>query len=134
MKKLVLIVLLIPLVGCLTAGMWGKKKSPAETASLYYKFLMWKYYDRASQFVDHEKRYDYDDFVSRNEEKLNITAYELKEVIYNDDQSECTINVLIRYYRYPSVSEKSVITEDTWILKEKNWFILSDFKDGIYNQ
>jgi hypothetical protein len=95
---------------------------------------MWKYYDRASQFVDHEKRYDYDDFVSRNEEKLNITAYEIKEVIYNDDQSECTINVLIRYYRYPSVSEKSVITEDTWILKEKNWFILSDFKDGIYNQ
>jgi hypothetical protein len=54
--------------------MWGKRKTPAETASLYYNLLMWKYYDRASQFVDLEKRYDYDDFVSRNKEKLNITS------------------------------------------------------------
>lgn len=133
MKKVVLIAFLIPLLGCLSAQMWGKKKSPAETASLYYKFLMWKYYDRASQFVDDEKRYDYEDFVSRNEDNLNITDYEIKEVIYNEDQSECRITVLVKYYRYPSVSEKSVTVEDRWILKERNWFVISNFDEGIYN-
>ena len=108
------------------------RKSPAESAELYYKLLKWKYFDRAAVIVDVEKRNQYEDFVSRNEDNLNITAYEVKEVIFSENGTESVVKINVKYYKYPSVSEETVILEDKWVLKDKNWYIYSDFEKEIF--
>lgn len=108
------------------------RNSPAESSEMYYKLLKWKYFDRAAAIVDLEKRHQYDDFVLRNKDKLNITDYQVKEVIVSEDGTESIVKIHVKYYKYPSVSEESVILEDKWVLKDRNWYISSDFEKGIF--
>jgi hypothetical protein len=42
------------------------------------------------------------------------------------------IRVLYTYYKYPSVSEKSVMVQDTWIRKGDFWYVSSDFDQGTF--
>ncbi|MGH7890881.1 MAG: hypothetical protein ACREN0_01260, partial [Thermodesulfobacteriota bacterium] len=73
--------------------------------------------------------------------------YEIKEMVYITENQpgaspeekekvketgECEIRVLFTYYKYPSVSEKSVMVEDTWIQKGNFWYISSDFDEGSF--
>jgi hypothetical protein len=103
---------------------------------------MWKYYEKAAQFVDPEKYAEYEAFVSANEKDLNVTGYEIKEITYvveevpgaggeapdpGSEKAEADIRVVFTYYKYPSVSEKSVTSVDRWVKKGKKWYISSDF-------
>ena len=108
------------------------RKSPAESADLYYKLLMWKYYDKAIALVNQEDRSQFDDFVQRNKDNLNITDYQVKKVILNEDVQEATVEVIVTFYKYPSVSEETLIIEDKWILNGKEWYISPDFEQDIY--
>jgi len=108
------------------------RKSPVESADMYYKLLMWKYYDRAVVLVDQEKRSQFEAFVQRNKDNLNITDYQIKEVILGEDGQEGAVKVIVTYYKYPSVSEKTSIVDDAWILNGKNWYISPDFEHEIY--
>ena len=108
------------------------RKSPAESADLYYKLLMWKYYDRAMALVDQEERSQFEEFVQRNKDNLNITDYQVKKVILGEDGQEGTVEVIVTFYKYPSVSEKTLILDDNWILTGKEWYISPDFEQDIY--
>lgn len=109
----------------------GGGKTVAETASAYYKMLMWRYYDRASVFVDEEKRKGFEELFAEDRSNLNITSYEIKEVIMEGDERSL-VKVLVTYYKYPSVSEKTVVVEDTWVRKKGSWYIRSDFEDEMF--
>ena len=147
MKKILILVLpLIVLLGCgSTASLIQKddRESLAKSTDLYYKLIMWKYYDKAARFVDSESMDDYEDFVTRNEKDLNITNYEIKEVVYidpalgentedNKKTKESIVRVLFTYYKYPSVSEKTVTIQDTWLQKGKVWYVISDYEEGVF--
>ena len=137
------ILLLVVLAGCGGAsGMIQKDEQESLTKStdLYYKLIMWKYYEKAAQFVDPEKYSDYEAFVSANEKDLNITGYEIKEITYvveevpgsggetpdpESEKAEAEVRVNFTYYKYPSVSEKSVTSVDTWVNKGKKWYLSS---------
>lgn len=108
------------------------RKSPAESADMYYKLLMWKYYDKAMAFVNQEERGQFEDFVHRNKDNLNITDYQVKKVILGEDGQEGSIEVVVSFYKYPSVSEKTLILDDSWILIGKEWYISPDFEQEIY--
>jgi hypothetical protein len=108
------------------------RESPAESADLYYKLLMWKYYDKAVALVNQEERGQFDDFVQRNKDNLNITDYQVTKVILDEDGLEGTIEVLVTFYKYPSVSEKTLKLDDSWILVGKAWYISPDFEQDIY--
>ncbi len=108
------------------------RESPAESADLYYKLLMWKYYDKAVALVNQEERSQFEDFVQRNKDNLNITDYQVKKVLLDEEGQEGTIEVLITFYKYPSVSEKTLIVDDSWILVGKAWYISPDFDQDIY--
>lgn len=132
-KFSVVLMLVLLLSSCFAAGLGGGgEESLKKTASLYYNLLMWKYYDRASAFVDVEKRDKFQRFVSESEDTLNITSYELKHVALEEDGNESSVSVIINYYKYPSVSEKSFTLEDAWIRKKGSWYVSSDFDDGIF--
>lgn len=147
MKKAAACLLIVfALLGCgKTAGLIQKddQESLAKSSDLYYKLIMWKYYEKAAQFVDPDKHKEFEGFVLANQKDLNITGYEIKEIVYlTEDESgaeagketnECVIRVLYTYYKYPSVSEKSVMVEDTWIKKGKLWYNSSDFGPGTFN-
>ena len=134
------------LLGCgSTASLIQKddRESLAKSTDLYYKLIMWKYYDKAARFVDSQSMDDYEDFVTRNEKDLNITNYEIKEVVYidpalgestedNEKSKESIVRVLFTYYKYPSVSEKSVTIQDTWLQKGKVWYVISDYEEGVF--
>lgn len=134
------------LAGCGAAsGIMQKneQESLSKSTDRYYKLIMWKYYDKAAQFVDHEKFKDYESFVLRNEKDLNITSYQIKEIVYlvdgdpegagdEKESSECLVRVLYTYYKYPSVSEKSVMVEDNWVRKDKIWYVSSDYEEGTF--
>ena len=135
------------LFGCgATAGLMQKddQESLTKSSDLYYKLFMWKYYEKAAQFVDPAKQKEYESFVIANEKDLNITGYEIKEIVYlTEDQAgtepvhketnECVIRIQYTFYKYPSVSEKTVMAEDKWIKKGKLWYISSDFGPGTFN-
>jgi hypothetical protein len=126
-------VLFIFLTGCYTGGLFtGKNQLLNETASTYYNMLMWKYYDRASAFVDAGKKEGFEKFIQESKDNLNITSYELREVVFNPDGKRSLVRVAINYYKYPSVSEKTVVLEDPWILKGGKWYVYSDFKNGVF--
>ena len=113
-----------------------ENKTPAKTADTFYKFVMWKYYEKASPFVHPEHLYMYEDMVLRNEKDLNITGYKIKELFLLDQEDEkngTQVSVLITYYKYPSVSEKSVILKHLWIKEGKNWYVKTDFDEEIFN-
>ena len=64
---------------------------------------------------------EFEAFVLANQKDLNITGYEIKEMVYitedrtrgekgkETETGECEVRVLFTYYKYPSVSEKSVM-------------------------
>lgn len=144
------ILLLVVLAGCGGAtGMIQKDEQESLTKStdLYYKLIMWKYYEKAAQFVDPEKYSEYEAFVSANEKDLNITGYEIKEITYvveevpdlggeapdpGSENAEAEIRVSFTYYKYPSVSEKSVTSVDTWVNKGKKWYLSSSEFGGVF--
>lgn len=108
------------------------RESPSESADLYYKLLMWKYYDKAVALVEPEERDEFEAFVQQNKDNLNITDYQVKKVILGELGQEGTVEVVVTYYKYPSVSEKTLMLEDNWILIGKQWFISPDFEQAIY--
>jgi hypothetical protein len=133
-SSIVLPILIISLTGCYTGGLFaGRGQLLKESASNYYNMLMWKYYDKASLFVDPDKRENFEKFILRSQDKLNITSYELKEVVFEPDGKRSLVRVVVNYYKYPSVSEKTVLLEDSWILKDGKWYLHSDFNNGIFN-
>jgi hypothetical protein len=146
-KAAACLLILLVLFGCgKTAGLIQKddQESLAKSSDLYYKLMMWKYYEKAAQFVDPDKHKEFEAFVLANEKDLNITGYEIKEMVYlteneageepaQKETGECVIRILYTYYKYPSVSEKSVMAEDTWIKKGKLWYNSSDFGPETFN-
>jgi len=144
------ILLLVLLAGC--GGATGiiqkdEQESLTKSTDLYYKLIMWKYYEKAAQFVDPEKYAEYEAFVSANEKDLNITGYEVKEITYvveevpgtggekpdaGSEKAEAEVRVVFTYYKYPSVSEKSVTSVDTWVNKGKKWYLSSPDFGGVF--
>jgi hypothetical protein len=134
-KSVVLAFLLIFLADCYSGDFdvfTRNQELLKKTASAYYNMLMWKYYDKASGFVDPDKIDKFERFTLESQDRLNITSYELKGIAFNPKEKKGFVRVAISYYKYPSVSEKTVFLEDLWILKGGNWYIHSDFKDDIF--
>lgn len=119
----------------------------------YYKLIQWKYYEKAAQFVDPESAREYESFVYRNQKDLNITSYQIKDIVFIDnaptddtqeentgtdkkqkkgDSDRATLRVNYTYYKYPSVTEESVMIEDTWIKIGKLWYVSSDYPEGTF--
>ncbi len=147
MKKAVSCLLVaFVLAGCgTTTGIIQNEdqESLSKSSDFFYKLLMWKSYDKAVQFVDPDNYKEFEAFVLANEKDLNITGYEIKEVVYLTEEDpkgdkkgaetgECEVRVLFTYYKYPSVSEKSVMVRDTWIKKGDFWYNSSDFNEGTF--
>jgi hypothetical protein len=145
-KAATCLLIVLVLTGCgKTTGLIQKddQESLAKSSDFYYKLVMWKYYEKAAQFVDPDKYKQFEAFVLANQKDLNITGYEIKEMTYITDgepdgsskqkeTGECVIRVLYTYYKYPSVSEKSVMVQDTWIRKGDFWYVSSDFDQGTF--
>ena len=124
---------MLALVSCYSRGKFGSETQIFnETTTTYYKYLQWKYYDRAKNFIDLEDRSGYEDFVLRAEKDLNITSYEMREFIFNEDHDECDIKLVITFYKYPSVSEKTVVMYEKWVKRGSSWFVKPDFDDPFY--
>jgi hypothetical protein len=133
-KKYLLIFLILAISSCYSRGKFGSDTQIFnETTKNYYKFLMWKYYDRAKNFIDLEDRQPYEEFVLKAEKDLNITGYEMRELIYNEEGNECDIKLVITYYKYPSVSEKTEVLYEKWVKRGSNWFVKPDFKLPFYS-
>ena len=128
-----LVFLPILLLGCYATGSVEKKQQLLqETASTYYNLFMWKSYERASLFIDEEKKDKFESFLLNSKDDLNITNYEIREVTFNLVENKGLVRVLLSYYKYPSVSEKTVLLQDPWILRGKSWYIYSDFDEEIF--
>lgn len=138
--RLLLALSLLVLFGCNSInellkapGLPGpSRKSPAESADLYYKLLMWKYYEKAIALVNPEERGQFEDFVRRNKDNLHITDHEVSKVILEEGGEEGTIEVIVTFYKYPSVSEKTLVLNERWTFIGKEWYVSPDFEQEIY--
>ena len=152
-KSLLFLLALLLLAGCgATKDLIQKddRESFQYSTDRYYKLIQWKYYEKAVQFVDPESAREFESFVFRNQKDLNITAYQIKDVTFIDpgvlDESEAgsqsnkndsnsdraKIRVYFTYFKYPSVTEESVMVEDTWIKIGKLWYVTSDYPVGTF--
>ena len=148
-KQFILILILVVLAGCgKAAGLVQEKdqESLSKSTELYYKFLVWKYYEKAARFVDPKKAREFEDFVIRNQKDLQITDFQIRDVTYIDDNesenpdsgegkkdlNKSVVRVAFTYFKLPSVSEKSIMIRDTWIQIGDNWYVSSDYPDGTF--
>lgn len=135
--RLTLVLSLFLLIsGCAGGGVFGddERESPVKSANAYYKMLMWKYHDRASAFVHPHHRAEFDTYFLENRDNLNITSYQISEVVTGNDSpaDEMIVRVYVTYYKYPSVSEKSEMISDIWVMQGKAWFVKPDFTSDMY--
>ena len=125
-KKIFLLFLILTFalpLGCGSKSPFNKDDdTPLKTADSFYKMLMWKYYDRAAAFVHHDQLVAYDTFTTENEKDLNITSYEIKDYTPIDDDNT-KVKVVITFYRYPSVAEKSITLWNEWKKINDAWFV-----------
>lgn len=138
-RQFVLVVFILSFIGCALLntphGSYTENETPAKSADTYYKFMMWKYYEKAASFVHPEKATIYEHTVLKNKDDLNITGYQIRELILldPDDEKESTeVTVIVTYYKYPSVSENTVILKDLWIKEGKNWFVKSEYGSEMF--
>ncbi|MCH8029142.1 MAG: hypothetical protein IH874_04340 [Candidatus Dadabacteria bacterium] len=124
-KRILITVPILLLMGCWSGGFNSSHRDSVEKSSkYYYNLLMWKHYDRGSQFVESYSKSDFEKFVMDYKDKLNITSYDIKLIEMFDKNDEALITVLITYYLYPSVTEKTVFIRDKWVRKNKSWFVV----------
>ncbi|MGH7885463.1 MAG: hypothetical protein ACRENO_07185 [Thermodesulfobacteriota bacterium] len=113
--------------GCGSKKAFNKQNiTPLKSADTFYKMLLWKYYDRAGAFVHQDKLAAYDTFASENEDNLNITSYEVRDFTPIDDNN-AKVKVVITYYRYPSVVEKTITLWNEWEKINDAWFVNYEF-------
>ncbi len=140
-SRLLLLILLTFTVlfsGCIAKDLVGNddQDNPLYSADRFYKFLQWKYYDKAATMVYPTDIPKFDEVAFRVEDDLNITSYELKELVILDPEDEempTTVRVVVTYYKFPSVAEKTAVITDTWIKPGKVWLMKSDFNSEIFN-
>ncbi len=99
--------------------------------------MRWRYYEKAINFVHHEQVAVFDEITTDIKDSLNITNYEIKEAVdidESDPEQPTRVRVLVVYYRYPSVSEKTAEVNDVWIKKGKSWFVKPDFSSDIFKR
>lgn len=150
-KSLFSLLALLLLVSCgATKSLIQKddRESLQKSTERYYKLIQWKYFEKAAQYVDPESARDYENFVLRSQNDLNITSHQIKDVVFidssviDDPQTDknrdggksdrATVRVYYTYYKYPSVAEKRVMVKDTWIQIGKLWYISSDYPEGTF--
>lgn len=133
-----LLIFAVLITGCAGAGgLLGQEdnETPGYAADKFYKMLLWKYYEKAAVFVHPESKSDFDRFVYENKDDLNITEYQIKDIILIEDseeKKESVIRTYVTYYKYPSVSEVQEVLNDSWIKLDDRWFIKSKFDSGMY--
>ena len=144
MRKQFRLLLLIALTftvlfsGCIAKDLVDNddQDNPLYSADRFYKFLQWKYYDKAATLVYPTDIPKFDEVAFRVEDDLNITSYELKELVILDPEDEekpTTVRVVVTYYKFPSVAEKTAVITDTWVKPGKVWLMKSDFNSEIFN-
>jgi len=135
-KFLILAVLL--LTGCGKSVFSNKEQeNPLFSVNQFYKYMQWKNYESAATLVYPEDIPAFDRASSGVKDDLNITSYEIKELVVldEDDKEQPTnVRVIVTYYKFPSVSEKKVEITDTWVKLDKVWLIKSDFNSEIFSR
>jgi len=124
--------------GCIAKDLVGNddQDNPLYSANKFYKFLQWKYYEKAATLVYPTDIAKFDEVSARVKDDLNITSYELKELVVLDTEDEempTTVRVVVTYYKFPSVAVKTTEITDTWIKPGKTWLVKSDFNSEIFN-
>ena len=138
-KFLLIIFLVIGFAGC--ASISNKEnETPLKSADAFYKALSWKYYDKATSFIHPDYIKSYEKFVLLNKNDFNITNYEIRGLVPSSQSKKpkksgekVNVKVIITYYKYPSVTEKTVETIDTWTKENKRWFIKKDFNNNFFS-
>lgn len=135
---LIALTLTVLFSGCIAKDLVDndEQDNPLYSADRFYKFLQWKYYDKAATLVYPTDIPKFDEVAFRVEDDLNITSYELKELVILDPEDEempTTVRVVVTYYKFPSVAEKTAIITDTWVKPGKVWLMKSDFNSEIFN-
>ena len=144
MRKQFRLLLLIALTftvlfsGCIAKDLVDNddQDNPLYSADRFYKFIQWKYYDKAATLVYPTDIPKFDEVAFRVEDDLNITSYELKELVIldpEDVEQPTTVRVVVTYYKFPSVAEKTAVITDTWVKPGKVWLMKSDFNSEIFN-
>jgi len=139
MRKQILIFITFTLLfsGCIAKDLVSndEQDNPLFSVDRYYKFLQWKYYDKAATLVYPEDIPKFDKVAFRVKDDLNITSYELKELIIldvEDEEMPTTVRVVVTYYKFPSVAVKTAIITDKWVKPGKVWLLKSDFDSEIF--
>ena len=134
MRFTILLLALSLLTGC-GKSVFSNQKKTLFSVDQYYKYMQWKYYEKATDFVYPEDVTVFDRAISGVKDDLNITGYEIKELVVLDEKDKeqpTTVRVVITYYKYPFISEKRVEIIDTWVKRGKVWLIKSDFDSEIF--
>ena len=132
--KLIAVVALLFVTGCIKSSLDSQRESLEETAKGFYNHLMWKYYDRCTFVITPVNRAEFELFALGYKDKLHITSYQFRLFDISTDDDSAVVMLLMTYYLYPSVTERTVILQDKWVRKGKTWLLDNpDYKKVFKN-
>ena len=132
MRKYVLSLCVLLLVGCTTVQGLSRLSSLESTSEAYEKAMRWGEYQVASSFIKTQETHGESPNLKKLE-KIKITSYKPMERNTSDDKLQAHQTVEIKYYNTDYLIEKTIVDKQLWEYDEeqKAWYLqsaLPDFK------
>ena len=123
--KQISIIITLCFLGILLAGSTcsNRKGNLQKASQSYYLYLQWKQFDRAAQFIDESEREPFVSKMENAEESYHIVDFRIDRVNVSETEDTAKVKVTIEYYRYPSVTVKTLQKEQHWKYEDGKWWL-----------
>ena len=132
--RLLIPVLVLALVGCLTATEiknFSRMNKFTPTAESYANSIRWSDFETASFFAKNPKS-------KPNLDKLDnvkVTSYEVKKITHQKEQLRVLQTIDLSYYIKDRLKEESLRYQEVWEYDEKDgsWYLIRGFPEFKWN-
>jgi len=117
------------LLGCVTVSTYQRMARFDATAESYYDAIRWSDFETAGRFRKTDPGTPIPAEAADLNRRVQVTAYEIKEMIVSEDESRIRRTAEIRYYRLDKMVEKSLREQEIWEYDESinRWVLQGPF-------
>jgi hypothetical protein len=101
-----------------------------QSVSDFNNNIRWKRFEAAGGYMPPALRAAFVEHLEKDEEKINFTDYEVKEVVMDDEEQHAVVRVSLKWFIINEGVEKKAQVIQKWDLVESNWVMASMEGEG----
>jgi hypothetical protein len=128
--KLIIILLLSLLAGCVSVSEMRKMDKFEETSEAYESAIRWSDFESASLFLKTEENANLSDLLNELKQ-FKVTAYTIKNFLPTKDKSQVLVIAEISYFKLNRLIVKSMSDRQIWKYDtaQERWLLTSGLPD-----